>query len=243
MFNAKADLSLRGNPFQKGNLLKSSKKALAVLASAVLAAIGIVGCADSKPAEEASETEVIEETDGDEVVEEEEVEEVEEVSNEGAEVEAVLTTAEDYTDAFLNMIMGGDKDAEAAYEASDGDPEAFFDKLAIAKYITFENLTPEEAYEFKAHYYYMAVMGLFEYGGMEGLKVTYPEDAVSVDGDKAKVDTTNGVATFDDDGEEVEEDVGELELGTLELILEGGEWKVDARNIAEFWEMDLEPEE
>ena len=219
--------------------MKASKRALAVLASAVLAAIGIVGCSDSGSKEEVTEAEVVEEADGEEVVEEE----VEEVPDEGAEAEAVLTVAEDYTDAFLNMIMGGDSEAEAAYEASDGEPEAFFDDLAIAKYITFSPLTPEEAYECKANYYFMAAMGLFEYGGMTGLAVTYPQDAVSVEGEKAKVDTADGVATFDDDGEEVEENVGELELGTIELLLEDGEWKVDARNIADFWEMDLEPED
>lgn len=219
--------------------MKSSKKAVALFAGVALAVAGLVGCSDQKPADSAGEA-------AEEAVEVEEAEAaVEEIAEEEAdaeaEVEAAVDAATDFMVAFFSLFSGDDAAAKADLDESDGDAEEFFDSLQVAKYLTFVNMTEEEAYEFKWGFYQSAVMGLFESSEEADFTIQLPGEA-TVDGDEAEVNTNGGIIRiFMEDGETAEEDLGEFGLGYLKLLKEDGVWKVDAQAITETVEA-LQPE-
>ena len=218
--------------------MRSSKRAVALLAGAALATASLVGCSEYKVEGTANqaEGEIVEE------VKEEEV--VEEVVDEEAEGQAAVEAATGFVSAFLGLFAGDDLEAEEDFDESEGHVAEFFEALEIADYLTFANMKPEEEHEFKESFYYLAMMGMFDVvdEGEISFTVELPDEA-TVDGDRAEVNTNDGVVTLKtEDGETVEENLGELGFGTLKLIKEDGVWKVDALALAEDLEIEMEPE-
>lgn len=204
--------------------MKIPKKAFALLAGVALAATGLVGCTDSGSTGAAGEPEA------------EVAEEVEEAAEED-----IAEAAGNFLGALLAMAFGSDPVPEEAYEEADGEVADFFDKLEISKYLSFDDLTDEEAYEFKADFYYLAMMGMFDYDDGPEIKVTFPLDAVKVDGKKATVEVAKAQATVG--GEDAGEGAEEMGIDKLHMVHDVDGWKVDAAELAESMGIELDPED
>lgn len=215
--------------------MKSWKRAAAFLAGAAIVAAGTVGCSDTRKTE-------AEPTDPGVTKEAESAEEADEPVevDEDAQAEEVADAASGFMTTFVAMFAGTDPVPEEALEASEGDVEVFWEKLAISKYLSFKDLSEEEEYEFKANFYFMTLGGYFEKEDDAVVTVTFSPDAVSVDGDKAKVSTKGVTAVFDDEGEVTEEDVEELGWEEIGMLFDEGVWKVNARDLIELMDMDMD---
>lgn len=211
--------------------MKPIRRVLAVLAGAALAAGGVVGCSDSKTTEEVAEP-TAEES---EVVEEEEEEE--EIDEEAADQE-IRDVAGGFVEDLTRMFGGLDPAPQEAFETADGDVEKFWDGLPMARYISFEGMTPEETYAFKNEFYELAEVGDMEFIIDAEVEVTFAEGAVTIDGDEAQVATAGGTITaVDEDGETLEESLDDMNWPEIQMVIDDGQWKVSAWGIVEEFEI------
>ena len=211
--------------------MRSSKKIVALLAGLALAAVGATGCSTYTPDTATEEVEVVEETGGDEA--EEETEEApSDAGSEAEDAEAAATVAGDFLTAWITLIIGGDEQAAKQYEDADGDVDKFYDSLAISKYFSLEGMSKSETQVFKDEFYYLGTMDMLDYDpDAPTVSFVLPADAVTIDGDTATADMTQGVATLN--GEVIEDTAEGIGFPEIGLVREGGEWKISGSSFLE----------